>query len=174
MTRLGPIAYVSHLYPHLTETFVYREVQALRRRGVDVRTYGAWRPAEAAVSLEARGHIQETTYVFPLALPAFVASHVRFLLTRPRRYLGALFEVLAAKGDRLTVRGLGALHFLMGVHLARAMERAGAIHVHAQFSVHAATMGLVAARSTGSRARKTSRAPGTSACARSAASGWKA
>lgn len=140
------IAYVSHLYPRLTETFVYREVLALRRQGLRVHTFGAWKPDEDDLSEEARPLVAETAYVFPLDFLGFVASHLGFLLGSPLRYLGTLWMVIScrdgSRGDRL----LGLLHFLMGVRLASLVKRSGADHVHAQFSAHGASLALVASR----------------------------
>lgn len=140
------IAYVSHLYPRLTETFVYREVLALRRQGLHVHTFGAWQPDEDDLSEEARPLVAETAYVFPLDFLGFVASHLGFFLGSPLRYLGTLWMVIScrdgSRGDRL----LGILHFLMGVRLASLVKRSGADHVHAQFSAHGASLALVASR----------------------------
>ena len=57
----GPIAYLSQFYPHLTETFVYREVLGLRARGIEVVTCACWPPDRDALSAESLPLVDETT-----------------------------------------------------------------------------------------------------------------
>ena len=145
----GRIAYVSQFYPHLTETFVYREVLALRRLGWEVATFATWSPDRATLSRESQSLVEETGYVFPLRWVRFVASHLRYLLRRPGRYLGTLLFVLTRRGETLRNRGFAFLHFGMAGYLARAMEQEGIRHVHAHFSINAATIALVVSRLLG-------------------------
>ena len=142
----GPVAYVSQFYPHLTETFVYREVLGLRECGVDVRTYACWSPRVESLSAESRLLAEETTYVFPLNHLGLVVSHLRWFGKRPLRYLGTLGLVTLRSGDTLRNRGFALLHFAMAVHLATDMQRKGIRHVHAQFAINAATIALVLSR----------------------------
>lgn len=142
----APVAYVSQFYPHLTETFVYREVLGLRERGIDVRTYACWSPQRESLSAESVPLAGETTYVFPLDHVRFAASHLKWLVRRPLRYLGTLGLVTLRSGDSPKNRGFALLHFAMAVHLATDMQRKGIRHVHAQFSINAATIALVLSR----------------------------
>ena len=139
------VAHLSALFPHLTETFVYREVLALRRLGVEVHPFACWRPAPAALSREAAHLVDETVFVFPLRPLACLLDQLRALLTRPRVYLGlAARALLRPRGLRDRVLTLG--HVIMGAHLAPAMRRAGITHIHAHFCINAATIGLTASR----------------------------
>jgi len=142
----GPIAYVSQFYPHLTETFVYREVLALRRRGLEVLTFATWPPDPGKLSEESLPLIDETVYVFPLIWHRFLAGHLHFLLHRPLRYVGTLLFVMTRRRQTWRNRLFVLLHFAMGVHLARTMKRRGVSHLHAHFAINAATMVLVASR----------------------------
>lgn len=142
----GPVAYISQFYPHLTETFVYREVLGLREHGLDVRTFACWSPDRERLSAESLPLVDETGYVFPLAVGRFVANHLRALATAPLRYLGTLAWMLTRRGESLKNRGFSILHFAMAVHLAPSMRRMGIAHIHAQFSINAATIALVLSR----------------------------
>jgi colanic acid/amylovoran biosynthesis glycosyltransferase len=143
------IGYVMQKYPTLTLTFVYREVAALRAAGMQVETFSMWRPGPQELSREAQPLLAETYYIFPLNGLRFVRRQLRYLLTRPGRYLGTLAFCLrhdnASWGRRLRVLG----HFLQGVYLAGEVERRGLQHLHAHFARGAATVALVAARLTG-------------------------
>lgn len=143
---VGPVAYVSQFYPHLTETFVYREVLALRRRGLEVLTFATWPPDRNQLSAESLPLVDETVYVFPLAWRRFLAGHLHFLLRRPLRYLGTLLFVVTRREQTWRNRLFALLHFAMGVHLARTMKLRGVSHLHAHFAINAATMVLVASR----------------------------
>jgi colanic acid/amylovoran biosynthesis glycosyltransferase len=139
------VAHLSALFPHLTETFVYREVLALRRLGVEVHPFACWKPASAALSQEAAHLVDETVFVFPLRPLACLLDQLRALATRPRVYLGLVARaLLQPRGVRDRVLTLG--HVIMGAHLAPAMRRAGITHIHAHFCINAATIGLTASR----------------------------
>ena len=49
----GPIAYISHYFPALTQTFVYREVLAMEEVGWQVVPFGIRRPTKG-ISADAR------------------------------------------------------------------------------------------------------------------------
>jgi len=147
--RATGIAYLTQIYPKLTETFVYREVIALRRRGLRVRTFAFRRPDATELSQEARPLVAETGYVLPIAWGGFLASHLLFLVTHPLRYLGTLLFVLSRPGERTKNRILTLCHFCGAVGLARTMRREGITHLHAHFGINAATMALVLSRLLG-------------------------
>lgn len=136
-------------YPTLTLTFVYREVQALRAAGFDIDTFSIWKPRAGELSAEARPLVAETFYIFPLNLLRFVACHLRYGLTRPRRYWGALAFCLSRDHGSLgrVTRVVG--HFLQAGYLAAEVERRGIRHLHAHFARNSTTLALVAGRLTG-------------------------
>jgi glycosyltransferase involved in cell wall biosynthesis len=140
------VGYVMQKYPSLTLTFVYREVLALRAAGFEVETFSIWKPRRDELSSEARALVDETFYLFPLRLTLFAGSHLRYLLTRPRRYLSAL----AFCAMRDWAGGLQLLrrlsHFLQAGYLAAEVERRGIRHLHAHFARNATTLAMVVAR----------------------------
>lgn len=143
------IAYISQAFPSLTTTFVYREVQALRRLGLVIRPISTWRPERAKLSAEAQPLIDETYYLFPLRWPALLAAHMRWLFTRPGPYLGALALTVLFNREPLRNRLRSLGHFIYAALAAVEVERCGADHIHADFALNAATVALVAARLTG-------------------------
>ena len=144
----GPIAYVMSRFPKLTETFILYELLALKDEGVDIRVFPLLRERQRLVQPEAVPLVEDAVYL-PFVSPAIMASNLRLLLTRPRRYLGALVALI-----RDTV---GSANYLFGglaifpkvVHMARLMEAAGIVHVHCHFSNHPAAAGFVVHRLTG-------------------------
>ncbi len=142
------IGYVAQVFPHLTMTFVYREVLALRAHGLDVRTFSTWRPKLDELSEEAKPLVEDTFYVFPLDWPRFLLSHARYLLTRPRRYLGTLWFCLTREHKTLKNRLRTFYHFCEAVPVAREVERRNIEHLHVHFALNAATIALVVSRLT--------------------------
>ncbi len=140
------IAYISQALPNLTETFVYREIFALREQGFSVIPLSIHAPKFDNLSAETRDLAQETTFVFPLNRLGFVRAHLHFLLTRPVQYWQTFFFVMTRPGESLANRRRTLYHFAEAIFLAITVQRMGVTHVHAHFSVNAATIALVLAR----------------------------
>jgi colanic acid/amylovoran biosynthesis glycosyltransferase len=146
---LMPIAYISHSFPLLTETFVYREVLGLERRGFRVETFAIWRPDQSKLSEEARHFVNRSHYVFPILWPQFLKAHLYFICTRPHRYLSTLIFLLSRRGESFNNRRRTFFHFCDAVYLAVEMKKGAVRHLHAQFAINAATIALVASRLLG-------------------------
>lgn len=145
----GPIAYIVQKFPNLTITFIYREIQALRSRGIEIATFSIWKPRRDELSQEAAALMDDTFYVFPLDKPRFLRAHLYYFFTRPLRYINTLFFLSRkrAGGIRKYLRHL--YHFAEGVYLAKAMEERRVRHIHAGFASNPATLALVISRLTG-------------------------
>lgn len=140
------IAHVAQRFPDLTATFVYREVMALREKGLAVDTFSIWRQDRNKVSQEARPLIDTTFYLFPLAWRAFLKAHLHFLATRPGQYLKTLFYLLTRPQMKISHRRRVLGQFFYGVHMAAEIEKRDIRHVHAHFALNAATVALVISR----------------------------
>jgi colanic acid/amylovoran biosynthesis glycosyltransferase len=143
------IAYVSQVFPALTESFVYREVFALRERGFRIVTFAIWKPNKARLSLESRHLVDSCFYVFPISWPDFLKAHLCFLFTRPIKYVGTLFFVLTRREESLQHRCRTFFHFCEAVYMAKEAEIQVVDHVHAHFAINAATIALVLSRLLG-------------------------
>lgn len=142
------IAYYVRSYPAASETFIQREVAALRERGVDLDVI-AQAPHEpelfddAARDAAARTrHLGPLPRRLPLSLQLFLA---RRPLTAARLYAYVLGRRHAAEKSRAHDRTIwhGAVR-LAGVLVAR-----GATHVHAPWATGDAIVALLAARLAG-------------------------
>ncbi len=151
-TKLGVKPTIVHLaqeFPSLTMTFVYREVIALRERGVNIDTCSIWKPNIKNVSREAR-HLADTTYyIFPLSWIKFLKAQIFFLTTHPIRYLGTFFYVLTRPNMRLSHRRRTFLQFFYAIYLADEIKKRGVKHVHAHFALNAATVAMIVGRILG-------------------------
>ena len=143
------IAYVTQTFPALTQTFVYRETLALEGRGFNIMTCAIWKPDTDSLSQESRHLVDRSFYVFPISWFRFFVAHLYFLLTRPIKYVGTLLFVLTRKGERAKNRLRTLFHFSEAVYLAPEVGKRHVVHVHAHFTINAATVALVLSRLLG-------------------------
>jgi glycosyltransferase involved in cell wall biosynthesis len=145
----GPrVAYLTGEYPAVSHTFILREVEALRRLGVDVETASVRRtgpehhrgPAEQAAA-------QNTFYLLSAARnPVMLLAAQAPALTAPRRYFGTL-----ARAWRLRAPGLRAalyqlFYFVEATVLARHLKARGITHLHNHFAGPSASVSMLTAR----------------------------
>ena len=145
----APIAYFTQMYPGLTQTFIYREVLALRARQVPVATYSVWPPETEDLPPEVRPLMDETFYIFPLKGLALLLSHLWVLVRHPLRYVATLFFVLTRPGTSLRNRWRSLLHFGYSAPVLRDMARRGVRHIHVHFAWSASSIALIAHRILG-------------------------
>lgn len=142
------VGYIMSRFPKLTETFVLDEMIAVERHGADVQLFPLLRERADRIHAEALPWIPRAHYL-PFLSPAILASNVRMLVGRPRRYLGAAVAMLrgTARSWNFLLGGIGI--FPKVVHQAREMERLGVRHVHCHFANHPALAGFLIHRLTG-------------------------
>ena len=129
--RLG---YLVPEFPAQTHAFFWREVQALRAQGVDVRLISTRRPDPAACRHEfAVAAAAETHYMLPPSLGSFRLSPARLRqLGACLRYLGGLTRA----GGPGAVRRVGLV--LAALDLVHHARREGIDHVHVHSAADAA------------------------------------
>jgi glycosyltransferase involved in cell wall biosynthesis len=140
------VAYLINTYPKPSQSFIRREIQALERRGVEVRRF-ALRDDRAA--LVEPGDIAEhgmTEYVLARGPARLAATLAAEMARAPRRGLGAarLALRLGRLGDRRYARHL--VYLAEAAFLARRCRAEGAAHLHAHFGTNSATVAMLAAR----------------------------
>jgi colanic acid/amylovoran biosynthesis glycosyltransferase len=140
------IAYIAQTFPALTQTFVYREIQALQKQGFEVMTSAIWKPKVAALSEESRHWVEQSLYVFPLSWSKFIWAHLSTFLKYPGRYIKTLAFIFTQRGEstKKRLRTLG--HFWEAISLVPAFEKRHVAHIHAHFTINAATIALVLSR----------------------------
>jgi colanic acid/amylovoran biosynthesis glycosyltransferase len=134
MTR-PRLAYVMSRFPHLTETFILREMTALRRDGWSVTVYPLITQREPVVHPDAAEWMTRAVRL-PLLSAAVVASNLMWFVRRPVRYVATLAAAVArnAPSPRFAVRTIALLPRI--VHAARLMQQEGIAHVHAHYATH--------------------------------------
>jgi glycosyltransferase involved in cell wall biosynthesis len=152
------LAYVTTHYPALSHTFILREVAALRRLGIEIRTVSLRRTAgEHLLSAENREAAQSTFAILPPRPRELLGAHASALLAHPRAYLRTLLDALQLARPGVKGRLWQGFYFAEAIILWRHCRTAGASHIHAH---HAAAPADVAMLAAGFGARAHS-APGT-------------
>jgi len=144
------IAYMTGEYPRATDTFIQREVAALRSRGIHVQTLSIRKPhSKEAVSDEVKAEAARTFYVMPFRPLELLRSHGKLLLSSPGRYLRAMKTALLVRAP-----GVKSLIWQMA-YFAEAGVIAGKVrlerltHLHNHFSNSSCSVAMIAAEMGG-------------------------
>ena len=81
------IAYVLGVFPSISETFILREIVALRERGIEIALFALRRPEKGTVHADADELSGDVCYRPPLLARELIAAQVYFLCQNPLRYV---------------------------------------------------------------------------------------
>lgn len=140
------IAYLTGEYPRATDTFIQREVAALRDLGVDVHTFSVRRTGdEHIVGPEQQKERDRTFYILPVNLLKLLLAHISLLVSSPIRYLRAFQLGWATRqhGVRGTLYQL--FYFLEAGILAHQIQQHQIIHLHNHFGDSSCSVAMLAA-----------------------------
>jgi colanic acid/amylovoran biosynthesis glycosyltransferase len=144
------IAYLISQYPTSSHTFIRREVNALRARGIPLETFSVREPSPAErTSEQDRAAYEETFYVLPAALGPMLRAHVEMLAKRPLGYARTLRLALRHRVPGAKALAWSVFHFAEAMVLANELERRKVEHVHNHFANSGATVGFLATRYLG-------------------------
>jgi colanic acid/amylovoran biosynthesis glycosyltransferase len=148
----GPprVAYYLQRFPHLTETFILREMIFLQDMGVDVQIFSMLPPAKAPIMhQEVQRMIPCVHYNPHLFSLSFIPAHFHFLLHSPLKYVRALGRLIWQTGPNPTDLCKALTIFPESVYFARQIEEMEVDHIHAHFIWLNAIAAQVAADLTG-------------------------
>ena len=129
------IAYMTGEYPRATDTFIQREVAALRRLGAHVETFSVRQPPAAEeVGPEQRAERTGTYYLLPPCAVELFKAHAGFLAKSPVRYLRALLLAIRLRPPGMKALGRQAAYFGEAGLVARRMLKHSLQHLHNHFS----------------------------------------
>ncbi len=145
------IAYLTGEYPRATDTFIQREVAALRADGFTVETFSVRRPGPEHLTGPEQRHGQATTtYLLELARPkALLEAKLAMLAGNPRRFVRAFG--LAWRTRRPGLRGTvyQLIYFAEALLLANQIRTRGLHHIHNHFGDSSCTVAMLAAELAG-------------------------
>ncbi|HUX06205.1 MAG TPA: glycosyltransferase [Acidobacteriota bacterium] len=143
------IGYLGRILPALSETFVTREITALRQAGVTVKPFSIFRPDPSSVHREAEEIQGQVEVLNRPANPLFWLAHFYFAFRHPRRYFGSLWRYVLASGEPFRSRMRALQQFLVAPFAALRFRRAGVEHIHAHFAHSPGGIAMMAARLLG-------------------------
>lgn len=146
------IAYLTGEYPRATDTFIQREVAALRALGLEVETCSIRRTdASHHVGPEQREEAARSFHVLEAAMNPLrlIAAHAQLFAAAPRRYLGALALAWRTRAPGLKAGLYQMIYFAEAAMLAQHMRARGITHLHNHIATAACTVAMLASRLSG-------------------------
>ena len=148
----GKIAYLSGEYPRATDTFIQREVAALRSRGLTVLTCSI-RATDMHhhVGEEQRSEHAGTFHVQPAALRLhqLVGAHLAMFFRSPRRWAKTLSLAWRTRPPGLKALLWQMFYFLEAGVLAAYLRRHGVEHLHNHFANSSCSVAMLASEMSG-------------------------
>lgn len=144
----GPVAWLTGTYVLVSQTFIRREVQALREMGWDVRTFSIRRGGrEQLVGPELESEAARTFHVLEAAARPGIAlrAHWEALRRRPGIWARMLGAALRTSSPGLVGRAYGFIYFHEAVVLAAELRRQRVVHLHNHFAAGSCTVARLAA-----------------------------
>lgn len=138
------IAYLCSEYPAVSHTFIYREIESLRRAGMTVHTASIRKPSNLEyMTAPEQEEAARTMMVLDTPIPMMMKAHLHCLLKKPSGYLR-----MAAEGSKLLFKGpkspLKALaYFAEAGILLEWIHRNGITHIHEHFGNPTALVALL-------------------------------
>ena len=147
--RKQHIAYIMWHFPLLSETFVQREITALKDKGINISIIADGIPDTALLDNASRALAAATTTVLPLDRVEMRGVLRRFLKRHPLRTANLLLFLLFHRYHERKTRRFDMHVFNKSVYIAGLCERLGVTHVHSPWADLNAITGLLASRLLG-------------------------
>lgn len=120
------------MIPALSMTFVYREVQALREAGYEIKTVSRGTPNRSQISDEALPFYKATLYLDQVSLVAKVYAQWKVLCSKPREWFSLIGLIMREK-EYNSLRDVprSLYHFLEAGYLYTKFDNDGISQIHA-------------------------------------------
>ena len=143
------LAYLGRILPVISETFVVREIVALRRLGLSVQVFSLHPPETGVCHPEAPDLAREVKVLIQPLNPLFWLTHLWFALRFPGRYFHCLAAYVLTADEPYKSRRRCLSYFMVAPFAAWRLRRAGIQHLHAHFANAPASVALMAAALAG-------------------------
>jgi glycosyltransferase involved in cell wall biosynthesis len=147
----GPAAYLTGEYPRATDTFIQREVAALRGHGLQIETCSIRRTgAEHHVGDEQRTEAARTFHVLEATAKPLASLKAHLSALRdPGRYGRALRLAWKTAPGGIKGHVYNLIYFAEAVVLADHMRRRGVVHLHNHIAKSSCTVAMLASAVSG-------------------------
>lgn len=138
------VGYLVNQYPHVSHSFIRREIRALESLGVTVHRFSIRHSPETLVDPGDREEAARTAVVLGAGLVGLAFATLAAALTRPGAFARALRAAvrIGLKSDRGLLRNL--IYLGEAAVLVRWLRARGVQHVHAHFGTNPAAVALLA------------------------------
>ncbi|NLD35719.1 MAG: glycosyltransferase family 4 protein [Desulfatiglans sp.] len=140
------LAYLASEYPAISHTFIFREVQELRKSGLDIKTASIRRP-EMLIKMtdEEKIDAENTLYIKNRTKINILLDHLKLLIKSPSGYYSMLTNTcqFSRKGHFGLLKTIG--YFIEAGILANWALNHSVDHIHVHFANPAATVAMIAA-----------------------------
>src|SRR6185312_9963645 len=139
------IAYMTGRYPRGTDTFIQREVAALRQRGAHVQTLSIRKPGPShGAGPEQDNERRNTFYVLPPCPWDLFKSHCSLLFGLPGRYFSALRLAMKTRPPGLKALVWQLAYFAEAGIVASHIRRHELSHLHNHLSDSSCSVAMIA------------------------------
>ena len=146
----GPIAYLTGEYPRATDTFIQREVAALRNLGFVIETCSIRRTGPEHIVGPEQAEEQARTFHVLRATAGLrgLRAHLR-ALRKPGRYFSTLKLAWQTAPKGITGRLYNLIYFAESCTLAAHMQDRGVVHLHNHIAKASCTVAMLASALSG-------------------------
>ena len=151
MIPSGKIAYLTGEYPRATDTFIQREVAALRALGVEVETRSIRRTGtEHLVGEEQRAEAAQTFYVLNAARNLFRLTRAKIrALRNPRRFFRTCLLAWRTAPKGIKGRVWQMFYLAEAFVLAEHLQKHNVSHLHNHIAKASCTVAMLASALSG-------------------------
>lgn len=152
------LAYVLLWFPLASETFIFNEVELLRKSGMDIRVYAMYGNSRKGLSKQMREYGGSVSRFGMRAILPICKSLAGWIWREPRLSFALARRGLFRKMRNLEAQAENSWCFLAGFLLADQIRSAGIGHIHSAWANGPATAAWVASRLCGASFSFTGRA----------------
>ncbi len=145
-TRRKRLGYFARSFPVLSETFIQREVSALRDAGLLVEVFAEQHGDLEKFDEQAKLLVQTTHYLFPFNEEILKRDQKYFFFKNPLKYLRLFLYVLFHQYGPYKSFEEDKIVFRTAVYLARRLKEKNVDHVHAPWANKTGFIALIASR----------------------------
>ena len=142
------VAYIMSRFPKISETFIFREINAVKQRGIEVEIFPLIREKTTVVHPEV-SQLVESAWFTPLLSTPIALANLSNFLRGPITYLRVFFDTLRATFGSRRFFGGAIAYYPKAVYFADQMRRLGVDHIHAHFASFPAAVAYVVHRFSG-------------------------
>jgi glycosyltransferase involved in cell wall biosynthesis len=137
------LAYLVNQYPHVTHTFIRREIAALRSLGLEVQPYSIRDTSAQCIDERDRLELSRTRAILGVGALGLVRGLLASAIWSPARFYRGLRVALSIgrRSDRGVWRHL--VYLAEAAVLRSWLEESGADQVHAHFATNSATVAML-------------------------------